>query len=98
MENLRIVIKPYWKTRYEAALRERGIAEWPLLKEKLIGPNSYQALFYLEQYMMARKAGEIAYRAYHAEDLTDEERILLRDEYWEVVGHRFKLLDRLFNL
>jgi hypothetical protein len=92
---LRIVKQPYWFVQYKRALRERNIPEWPSLKEKLVGPNSYQALFYLEQYFMARKASTIAYDAYHAPGLTEEERSRLHDEYWEVAYHRFKILDSL---
>jgi hypothetical protein len=98
MENLRIVKDPYWLVQYKKALRERNMPEWPLLKEKLMGPNSYQALFYLEQFLMARKASTIAYNAYHAPGLTEEEWNRLHNEYWEVSFHRFKILDSLNSL
>jgi len=96
MENIRIV--PYWLVQYKKALRELNMNEWSSLKERLAGPNSYQALFYLEQFLMARKASSIAYDAYHAPGLTEEEWDRLHNEYWKVAFHRFKIMDSLNSL
>ena len=93
---LRIVKQPEW-LKYKDVLRELEPG-WPSLKGKVVGPNSYQALIYLEQYLMARKASTIAYNAYHAPGLTQEERVRLNDEYWKVAYHRMNILDSLDSL
>lgn len=93
---LRIVKQPEW-FKYQDVVRELEPG-WPLLKEKVVGPNSYQALIYLEQFLMARKALSIANNACNAPELTNAERIRLNAEYWELSFYSSKIVESINRL
>jgi predicted DNA-binding ArsR family transcriptional regulator len=93
---LRIVKQPEW-LKYKDVLRELEPG-WPSLKGKVVGPNSYQALIYLEQFLMAHKAWSIVNNEFNAPELTYAERVRLNAEYWELVFYRSKIVDSINRL
>ena len=93
---LRVVKQPEW-FKYKDVLRQLEPV-WPLLKEKVVGPNSYQALIYLEQFLMAHKAWSIVNNACNAPGLTNAERVRLNAEYWELCLYRSKIVESINRL
>ena len=93
---LRIVKQPEW-FKYQDVVRELEPG-WPLLKEKVVGPNSYQVLIYLEQFLMARKALSMVNNEFNTPELTNAERIRLNAEYWDLVLYRSKIVESIYRL
>lgn len=93
---LRIVKQPEW-FKYKDVVRKLEPG-WPSLKAKVVGPNSYQALIYLEQFLMAHNALLMVNNEINAPELTNAERIRLNAEYWELVFYRSKIVESINRL
>ena len=78
--------------------RAQTRAGWPSLKAKVVGPNSYQALIYLEQFLMAHNALLMVHNEINAPELTYAERNRLTAEYWELVFYRSKIVASINRL
>jgi hypothetical protein len=89
----------YWR-EYKEALKELNRAEWPELKEKLMGPNAVQAMDCLRRYIIASKLSSLTHCAYKTPDhvLTEEEENRVRADYYNATYDRLTVLGEILDL